>query len=92
MLVASVQFTEGGRATSAAIEATAAMFDKEVEEVADSPLLLIGTPAEMAETLRQRRQRWGFNYIVLQTENCDLAARRSPPTRARSQRNSYQIW
>ena len=74
VLVASVQFTEGGRATSAAIEATAAMFDKAVEEVADSPLLLIGSAAEMAETLRQRRQRWGFNYIVLQTENCDLAA------------------
>ena len=74
VLVASVQFTEGGRATTAAIEATAAMFGKTVEEVADSPLLLIGSPAEMAATLRQRRQRWGFNYIVLQTENCDLAA------------------
>ena len=74
VLVASVQFTEGGSATTAEIEATAAMFGKTVEEVADSPLLLIGSPAEMAETLRQRRQRWGFNYIVLQTENCDLAA------------------
>ena len=74
VLVAAVQFTDGGSATTAAIEATAAMFDKAVEEVADSPLLLIGTPAEMAETLRQRRQRWGFSYIVLQTENCDLAA------------------
>ena len=37
-------------------------------------MLLIGSPTEIADTLRQRRQRWGFNYIVLQADNSDLAS------------------
>ncbi len=73
VLVASAQTTEGGSATTAAIEATAEMFGQPTEAIADTPMLLIGSPAEMAETLRQRRRRWGFNYMVLQTDNSDLA-------------------
>ena len=74
VLVASAQITEGGRATTAAIEATAEMFGQPAEAVADVPMLLIGSPTEIADTLRQRRQRWGFNYIVLQADNSDLAS------------------
>ena len=74
VLVASAQMTEGGRATTAAIEATAEMFGQPAEAVADVPMLLIGSPTEIADTLRQRRQRWGFNYIVLQADNSDLAS------------------
>ena len=74
VLVASAQMTEGGQATTAAIEATAEMFGQPAEAVADVPMLLIGSPTEIADTLRQRRQRWGFNYIVLQADNSDLAS------------------
>ena len=72
VLVAAAQITEGGSATAAAIEATAEMFGQPAEAVADVPLLLIGSTAEIADTLRQRRQRWGFNYMVLQGDNCDV--------------------
>ena len=72
VLVAAAQITEGGSSTTAAVEATAAMFGQPAEAVADVPLLLIGSTAEIADTLRQRRQRWGFNYMVLQGDNCDV--------------------
>ena len=73
VMVASAQITEGGRATTAAIEATAEMFGQPAEAVADVAMLLIGSPTEIADTLRRRRQRWGFNYMVLQADNSDLA-------------------
>ena len=69
LLVASTQITGGGRATSQAVEATAAMFGMPAETVADVPMLLIGSPAEIAGTLRRRRQRWGFSYMVLQGDS-----------------------
>lgn len=65
LLIASWQITEGGRATTEAIRATAKMFGQPAEAVADIPLLLIGSPAEIANTLRERRERWGFSYMVL---------------------------
>ena len=73
VLVAAAQITGGGPATAAAVEATAEMFGQPAETVAEVPLLLIGSPAEIADTLRQRRQRWGFSYMVLQGDNSDLA-------------------
>ena len=72
VLLASTQFTEGGRATAEAMEATAAMFGQPAETVAGIPLLLIGSPGEIADTLRGRRERWGFSYMVLQGDS-DLA-------------------
>ena len=72
-VLASAQITEGGRATTTAIEGIAEMFGQPAETVADVPLLLIGSPPEIADTLRRRRQRWGFNYMVLQADNSDLA-------------------
>ena len=74
VLIASWQITGGGRATTEAIEATAAMFGQPAQTVADIPLLLIGSPAEIADSLRQRRERWGFSYIVLGAANDDLEA------------------
>ena len=73
LLVASTQITEGGHATTEAVEATAEMFGMPAETVADVPMLLIGSPTEIADTLRRRRQRWGFSYMVLQGDS-DLAA------------------
>ncbi|KUL49645.1 5,10-methylene tetrahydromethanopterin reductase [Streptomyces sp. NRRL F-4489] len=38
------------------------------EQALEVPTLLIGTPAQMAEQLRERRERYGFSYItVLET-------------------------
>ncbi len=65
VLLAAWQVTAGGRATTEAIEAIAAMFGQPADVAADIPLLLIGSPPEIADTLRQRRDRWGFSYIVL---------------------------
>ncbi|GAA5137457.1 LLM class F420-dependent oxidoreductase [Pseudonocardia adelaidensis] len=36
-----------------------------VEEALDTPFLLIGTPAQMAEQLRASRERYGFSYITV---------------------------
>ena len=74
VLVAAAQITEGRRATAEAVEATAAMFGKPPEVVVDVPLLLVGSPSEIADTLRQRRERWGFSYMVVQSDACDLTA------------------
>ncbi|MCY4280143.1 MAG: hypothetical protein OXC59_05455 [Acidimicrobiaceae bacterium] len=41
--------------------------------VAEIPLTLIGSPPEIADSLRRRRERWGFSYMVLQGGN-DLDA------------------
>lgn len=35
------------------------------DEVLDAPTLLIGTPAQMADQLRERRERFGFSYITV---------------------------
>ncbi|MBA2518551.1 MAG: TIGR03621 family F420-dependent LLM class oxidoreductase [Chloroflexia bacterium] len=37
------------------------------EDVLASPHVLIGTPEQMADDLRQRRDEYGFSYIVLNT-------------------------
>ncbi len=73
ILLQSVQVTSGGAATSEALEATAALFAQPASVIAEIPLTLIGSPAEIADALRQRRERWGFSYIVLQGDS-DLDA------------------
>jgi len=74
VLIAAWQITGGGQATTEAMEATASMFGQPPEVLADVPLLLIGSPAEIADTLRQRRERWGFSYMVLGAANDDVEA------------------
>jgi probable F420-dependent oxidoreductase len=36
-----------------------------VEEALDTPFLLIGTPAQIAEQLRASRERYGFSYVTV---------------------------
>ena len=74
VLIAAWQITGGGQATTEAMEATASMFGQPPEVLADVPLLLIGSPAEIADSLRQRRERWGFSYMVLGATNTDIEA------------------
>ncbi|MGW5111276.1 TIGR03621 family F420-dependent LLM class oxidoreductase [Nocardia sp. NPDC004123] len=40
----------------------------------DLPVLLVGTAAQMAEVLRERRERFGFNYITVLEHNMDRFA------------------
>ncbi len=35
-------------------------------EVLDSPIVLVGSESEIAERLRQRRERWGYSYVCVQ--------------------------
>jgi probable F420-dependent oxidoreductase len=63
VLVMSAQVTDD---RDAALEGTAALFGMTPAAVAESPILLIGTPAQIADDLRARRERWGFSYVVVQ--------------------------
>ncbi len=44
----------------------AEMFGAPPDQVADSPMLLAGSVDQICETLIERRERWGFNYVVVQ--------------------------
>jgi probable F420-dependent oxidoreductase len=48
-----------------AVEQLAGMMSLTPEEVEGSPLTLIGTTDEIIESLRQRREAFGFSYIVV---------------------------
>jgi len=48
-----------------ATEGVAAMLGVTPEQVDGSPIALIGTVDEMVERLVERRERWGFSYIVV---------------------------
>jgi probable F420-dependent oxidoreductase len=51
----------------AAAEDLISRFDGEmtVDEALETPFLLIGTPAQMAEQLRASRERYGFSYVTV---------------------------
>lgn len=44
------------------------------EQVADIPNVLVGSEQRIAEVLQQRREQYGFNYIVVQGRDLDAAA------------------
>lgn len=46
-------------------EAVAPLYETDADSVRSSPLTLIGDPAELRDLLQERRERWGFSYIVL---------------------------
>jgi probable F420-dependent oxidoreductase len=64
LLVQAVVPTGDRRATAADL---LGRFGSEmtVDEALETPFLLIGTPAEMAEQLRATRERYGFSYITV---------------------------
>ncbi|MFG2210095.1 LLM class F420-dependent oxidoreductase [Streptomyces sp. NPDC048638] len=63
ILVQQVLPTDDRRAVAREIAARGIGVDE--EQVLDVPTLLIGTPAQMAEQLRERRERYGFSYITV---------------------------
>ncbi|MFI0714874.1 LLM class F420-dependent oxidoreductase [Streptomyces inhibens] len=63
ILVQQVLVTDDRRAVAREIAALDIGLDE--EQALDAPTLLIGTPAQMAEQLRERRERFGFSYITV---------------------------
>jgi probable F420-dependent oxidoreductase len=57
-----VQFTDDSASAYANL---APLFGLTPDEAADVPVALAGTPAEMAETLRRRREEFGLSYVVV---------------------------
>ena len=49
----------------AAVDGVASLLGVTAEQVEGSPIALIGTVEEMAERLVERRERWGFSYLVV---------------------------
>ena len=56
------------------IESLAPLFDLTPDQLRAAPLALIGTPSEIAETLRKRREELGFSYIVVHEAEMDALA------------------
>jgi probable F420-dependent oxidoreductase len=46
----------------------------DVEEILATPFALIGSPEELVEDLRARRERWGFSYVIVGGEDTDAFA------------------
>ncbi|MFE0381408.1 LLM class F420-dependent oxidoreductase [Streptomyces inhibens] len=63
ILVQQVLVTDDRRAVAREIAALDIGLDE--EQALDAPTLLIGTPVQMAEQLRERRERFGFSYITV---------------------------
>jgi probable F420-dependent oxidoreductase len=57
------QVTDDGRGAAAEIAAATGL---EVEDVLDSPFVLVGSVDEIVERLRARRERWGYSYYTVQ--------------------------
>jgi probable F420-dependent oxidoreductase len=51
--------------TEAVADAVAQAFSADAKDVLASPLALIGALAECADRLRERRERWGYSYMVI---------------------------
>jgi probable F420-dependent oxidoreductase len=49
----------------AAVERLAGMLSVDTEQIEGSPIAMIGTTDQIAETLQQRREMFGFSYIVV---------------------------
>jgi len=56
------------------IESLAPAFDLTPDQLRAAPLALIGTAAEITETLRKRREELGFSYIVVHEAEMDALA------------------
>ncbi len=54
-----------------AVALMAELFSMPAETILDVPALLLGTVDQIVETLQERRERWGFNYPVLQGDDID---------------------
>ncbi len=56
------------------IDELAPMFSMTPAEAAQTPVALVGTVEQIADTLEARRARWGFSYIVVHEAELDVFA------------------
>ena len=66
-----VVFTDDRRGTA---EAMAGGLGLTVDQALDSPLALVGTPAQMADAILERRERFGFSYVTVGAGDVDAFA------------------
>ncbi len=64
-LTMSATVTDDREGTMAAF---AELFGASVDDLSQSPAVLIGSTTEISQSLRDRRERWGFNYVVVQQD------------------------
>ncbi|NUS43334.1 MAG: LLM class F420-dependent oxidoreductase [Mycobacteriaceae bacterium] len=69
-----VQRVEPADSRAALAEALVANLPAGAADVDDIPALLIGSPRDIADTLRERRDRFGFSYITVLEPNMDKLA------------------
>ena len=68
VLVFSTQVTDD---KESAVNGTAEMFGFTTDQIEQTPMLLIGSSEEIANSLRERRERWGISYIIVQDTAID---------------------
>lgn len=56
------------------IQGLATMLAVDVSMLEESPFALVGNPAQIADSLRARRERWGFSYVIVGAEDIDSFA------------------
>src|SRR4051794_15753822 len=54
--------------TAGAADVVGQLFSADPKDVLESPLALVGSLAECADRLRERRERWGYSYTVIPTD------------------------
>jgi probable F420-dependent oxidoreductase len=55
-------------------ESIAALVGLSAQELLASPFALVGTPSQLADDLRERRERWGFSYVIVGANDVDAFA------------------
>lgn len=68
LIVSDLIPTDDGHGAAAQLAAT---YGVTGDEIRDSPLVLIGSVDEMVERLQERRERFGFSYIVVTDPKLD---------------------
>jgi probable F420-dependent oxidoreductase len=58
----------------AALEESAAAFSLDPDDMAETPLAVVGTVAEICESLQRRREEFGFSYVVIWDHEADAFA------------------
>lgn len=71
VLVQHVQVTPDRRAEAERIRAERLPY-LTAEEILDTPFVLLGTEAQIAEQLRERRERFGFSYVTVHAPFLDV--------------------
>jgi probable F420-dependent oxidoreductase len=59
---------------SGSASSIAGMIGYDADAILETPFALIGSPEQIAEDLRARRERWGFSYVIVGAGDVDAFA------------------